>query len=214
MKWGLETLAERIIGGEYLNESGMPMQVSKCLIDSNWHRSTAVVNAFCRRSEHRKILLPTRGRGVTSPDDGLINPREKRKPGELRGLRWKVLPVADHAGFYLLYDTNFWKTFVHSRLSVAVGDPGALSIYQADRRGVHKMLAEQLTAEKCERVTVRDCELDRWSLLPGADNHFFDAVVGCAVAASMMGVHLPSSSVPKRQQPRRRERRTGAALMC
>ncbi|QDT30927.1 terminase gpA endonuclease subunit [Thalassoglobus polymorphus] len=209
--WGLRELTSDILGREYLTESGDPLQVELCLIDTNWNQSTEVVNAFCRRSRFKGILYPSRGRGVTSPDDALVSPKTKPKPGERRGQWWKLLPSRNNGGRYVLFSSNHWKTFIYNRLSVPVGEPGALSLYQANA-SAHKMLAEQLTAERCTRVTIKGETLDKWNEIPGRDNHLWDCVAGCAVGASMLGEKLTATAPPKKAVKRRKRRRVSNLL--
>lgn len=56
-----------------------------------------------------------------------------------------------------------------------------------DRPADHQMLAEHLCNERPEPVEGRGRKLNLWIKLPG-DNHYLDCIVGCAVAASMVGV--------------------------
>jgi hypothetical protein len=52
---------------------------------------------------------------------------------------------------HALYDTKFWKSFIHVRLGQAIGDPGCLSLFGREAEK-HRMLAEHLTAKKRERL--------------------------------------------------------------
>ena len=87
-----------------------------------------------------------------------------------------------------LYDTNFWKSFVAARLKHPLGDPEALCFYE----GEHELLAEHLCAEFPVRTEAKGRVVDEWKATPNRDNHWFDCLVGSAVAASITGV-LPSS---------------------
>ncbi|MCA9251618.1 MAG: hypothetical protein KDA54_10850, partial [Phycisphaerales bacterium] len=80
-----------------------------------------------------------------------------------------------------------WKTFVHTRLAVALGDHGSLSLWGRDP-GEHRLFAEHVTAESVTRTTGKGRTVDIWKQRPGLDNHWFDCLVGSAVAASMVGV--------------------------
>jgi len=73
-----------------------------------------------------------------------------------------------------------------------MGDPGCLSLF--GRQGSeHQLLAEHLTAEYRVRTEARGRIVDEWKLRPdGRDNHWFDCLVGCAVAASIQGAALAS----------------------
>ncbi len=98
--------------------------------------------------------------------------------------------VGKRAVRHIVIDTNYWKSFVQARLAVAMGDPGAMSLFGRDEV-THRLLAEHLTAEYCVRTEARGRVVDEWKLKAiRPDNHWLDCLVGCAVAASMEGVKL------------------------
>jgi hypothetical protein len=91
---------------------------------------------------------------------------------------------------YVLFDANYWKSFVYSRLAVAMGDKGCLSLFGRNPAG-HRLFSKHLTAEYRIKTSGRGRRVDDWKLRPErSDNHWFDCLVGCAVAASMQGVTL------------------------
>ena len=113
--------------------------------------------------------------------------------------------IAIQSQRHVLYDTNFWKTFVHARLAVPLGDAGCLALFGRDPAR-HRMFADHLTAEFFVRTAGRGREVDEWKLRTGAsDNHWFDCTVGCAVAASAHGATLPGTE-PGKTLARRRGR--------
>jgi hypothetical protein len=67
-------------------------------------------------------------------------------------------------------------------------------------------LAEHLTSEYRVKTEGRGRVVDEWKLRPEAsDNHWLDGLVGCAVAASILGAGLPSTGgQPSRARPRLR----------
>ena len=190
---GLEQLVGMLMGRTWLTDDGTPLRIGKLLIDASWGNSTDTVYQFCRQSVHQVSLLPSHGRYISAA----AKPFEEwaKKPGDRVGPGWRIpgsrgqRPVR-----HGLYDSNFWKTFVHLRLGVAMGDPGCLSLWGREPRR-HRMLAEHLTAETRERVTGTARTIDAWRLRPARDNHLLDCAVGCAVAASMLGVRLPNMEV-------------------
>jgi phage terminase large subunit GpA-like protein len=92
--------------------------------------------------------------------------------------------------WHVLYDTNFWKSFVYARLAVAMGDRGCLSLF-GDHPEQHRLFAEHLTAEYRVKTEGRGRTVDEWKQRPErGDNHWFDCLVGCAVAASIQGAVL------------------------
>ena len=95
----------------------------------------------------------------------------------------------------MVYDTNYWKSFVYARLAVPMGDRGCLSLFGA-KPETHRLFAEHLAAEYRVKTEGRGRTVDEWKMRPQAsDNHWFDCLVGCAVAASMQGVCLPETNV-------------------
>ena len=84
-----------------------------------------------------------------------------------------------------------------------MGDRGCLSLF-GDTPNLHRLLAEHLTAEYRVKTEGRGRTVDEWKTRPATtDNHWFDCLVGCAVAASMQGVVLPGTDVtPASKRPR------------
>lgn len=186
---GLENLTNQLLGGEWSREGGATLRIERCLIDANWGTSTDVVYQFCRQSKHAALLLPSHGRFIGASSVPMTD--HKKRPGERVGLNWLIPNVIGKRAIrHVLFDTNYWKSFIHSRLAVAMGDRGCLSLFGSDPHR-HRMLAEHLTAEYRVRTTGRGRTVDEWKIRPEhPDNHLLDCLVGCAVAASMQGVSL------------------------
>ncbi len=186
---GLDQCTDELISRVYRREDGADMRIDRCLIDANWGQSTDVVYQFCRESRHAGALLPSHGKYVGA--SSVPFSEYKRKRGDRVGLHWRIPNTTGRRQVrHVLIDTNFWKTFVHARLAVAVGDPGCLSLFGHDAKA-HRLLAEHLTAEYRVKTVARDRTVDEWkirSIRP--DNHWFDCLVGCAVAASIQGAAL------------------------
>jgi hypothetical protein len=92
---------------------------------------------------------------------------------------------------HVIFDSNFWKSFVHARLAVPTGDKGSLTLY-GRVPGIHLLLAEHLTAEYRVKTQGRGRTVDEWKLKPEHhDNHWLDCLAGCAVCGSMLGCSLP-----------------------
>lgn len=199
---GLETLLSSLLDREWLREDGAPMRVSLCLVDANWDVSTAIVYQVCRHHPHSAQLLPSHGFFV-GPGRLALTERKKQL-GDRVGLEWRVPgSKGNRRGRHIVYDTNFWKTFVHSRLGVTIGDPGALTLF-GNRASRHRMFSEHMAAETRERVQGAKRVVDVWTLRPGRDNHWLDTSVGCAVAASVLGAALPNMEPVQARKKRRR----------
>jgi len=166
--------------------------VDRCLIDANWGTSTDVVYQFCRQSPHATVLLPSHGRFVGAASMPFAE--YKRRRGDRVGLNWRIPNVqGKRAVRHAIFDSNFWKSFVHARLAVPMGDRGCLSIFGRDAE-THRLLAEHLTAEYRVKTEGRGRVVDEWRMRPEAqENHWLDGIVGCAVAASIQGAILPGT---------------------
>jgi hypothetical protein len=149
-------------------------------------------------------VLPSHGRFVGASSRPFSE--YSKKPGDRVGLNWRMTNVAGkRAVRHVVFDTNYWKSFVQARLLVAQGDPGCLSLFGTNP-DAHRLFAEHLTAEYRVKTEGRGRTVDEWKIRPEqADNHWLDGIVGCAVAASMQGCILFGTDERDRK-PRERVR--------
>ena len=208
---GLEKLTDAYLAKRWRRDDGAEMRIERCLIDANWGQSTDVVYQFCRQSAHAGLIMPSHGRYVGA--SSVPFSEYKRKKGERVGLHWRVPTVQGRRQVrHVLIDTNYWKSFVHARLAVAMGDPGSLSLF-GRKPSEHQLLAEHLTAEYRVKTEARGRIVDEWKIRAGGpDNHWLDCLVGCAVAASILGAVLPGTdakAAPARAPLRLSELRKG-----
>jgi hypothetical protein len=186
---GLESLTTGFLGREWRRDDGAMLRIERCLIDANWGSSTDVVYQFCRQSAHAGVVMPSHGRFVGASSQPFSE--YKRRPGDRVGHNWRMPNVAGkRAVRHVVYDTNFWKSFVYARLAVAMGDRGCLSLF-GDGPDQHRLFAEHLTSEYRVKTEGRGRTVDEWKQRPErSDNHWLDCLVGCAVAASIQGAAL------------------------
>lgn len=200
---GLARACDRILGREYRREDNAHMRVSRCLIDANWGEMTNVVYEYCRQSPHAAVINPSHGKYVGAKSMPFA--QWASKPGDRIGLNWR-LPVVQRGRRviqHVLIDTNYWKSFVVARLRTGVGGVGALTIFGANPQA-HRLLADHLTAESGVTTSARGQSVVEWSeKSKGRDNHWFDCLVGCAVAASMCGAALPGTQADPPKQKRK-----------
>ena len=189
---GLEALTKKTLDREWQRDDGAAMRIERCLIDANWGSSTDVVYQFCRQSPHAGIVMPSHGRFVGASSQPFSE--YKRKIGDRLGHNWRIPNVQGKRAIrHVVFDTNYWKSFVHSRFAVPMGDRGCLSLF-GEKPDQHRMFAEQVTAEYRIKTEGRGRTVDEWKLRPErGDNHWLDGLVGCAVAASVQGVTLAST---------------------
>jgi len=186
----LTALTDDLLGREWEREDGAVLKIERALIDANWGQSTDLVYEFCRESKFAGIVLPSHGRYVGASSKPMTEYR--KQPGDRLGFNWMMPSVAKkRAVRHVIFDSNFWKSFVHARLAVAIGDKGSLTLY-GRIPGVHQLLAEHLTAEYRVKTSGRGRTVDEWKLKPEHhDNHWLDCLAGCAVCGSMLGCTLP-----------------------
>ncbi|NBX72769.1 MAG: hypothetical protein EBQ89_00525, partial [Alphaproteobacteria bacterium] len=188
---GMEATTQLLLGRDWTREDGVAMRITQLMIDANWGRSTPVVRTFCRRSPFAGVILPSHGKGIGASSTPIA---EKKGRGDRIGLNWKVGQISEGQRS-CLFDTNFFKTFVAARLRLQMGDPEAIGFH----RGDHELLYEHITAEYPIRTEARGRVVDEWKN-SGRDNHWWDCLVGAAVAASIAGVQPIATEAGGRQR--------------
>ena len=187
-----------LCGKEWARDGGGVMKIGRCLIDANWGDSRDTVYSACRQSPHSTVLIPTHGKGIKASAAPIH--MWPVQPGEKRGSTWVIRRSQKSPIPYGIYDTNFWKSFMHARLCVPMGGPGCLSLFKADPQ-LHRMIGDHCHAEYPTAVEVSGGgrKVNEWQARPNhPDNHLFDCLVGNCVAASMLGVALGSDHKPNR----------------
>ena len=198
---GLETVTDRLLSQAWPREDGTELKIERCLIDSGDH--TATVYEFCRRSKWGALVMPSKGAGIKAGR----SPIEKWKlaPGEKRGDHYVITSDAERRAVRLIrFDTNHWKTFACRRAAVA-GGKGNLTVWGDDPR-THRMLQDQVTAESCKLLLspMDGRSVWEWTIKPGGpDNHLLDTLVGCYVAAAMVGCRLDEERTTEKKKQRK-----------
>lgn len=198
----LGKLTTTILGREWEVDGGGSMKIGRCLIDANWGESTSTVYSFCRQSPYASIILPTHGRGVKASGAPIL--MWPRQDGEQTGLNWRIRRTTQkHAPIrHGIYDTNYWKSFLHSRLLVPAGGKGSLTLFKSEPQ-FHEMLADHLHAEYPTLVESQGRKVSEWQDRPShPDNHFLDCLTGCCVGASILGAMLETDRRAS-QKPRK-----------
>lgn len=196
----LDELVETLAGKVYVTETGEEMSLTAMAIDSGWGEYAPEVYRFCRQSKYRNILRPSKGMGIGAKRNPLVDPAVKPKARESVDGQWKFARTKAKV-FLLLYDTNYWKSKVNAGLRLPPGTAGSVHLHKLGTGQSHRMLSEQLTSERPDRVEANGRTVDEWSLIPGRDNHFLDCLTGAAVLAHAAGAKFPNRKLAvKRQQ--------------
>jgi len=194
---GLDANATELLAKEWPSDGGGHMRIEKMLNDRGFKKN--VVDRHCREHVHAPILKSAKGRGIGAKRAPMS--LYKKRDGERLGDHWIDKPEGPIR--WVDIDTNYWKSFVAERFHTAIGDPGALSLFG---RNPHKLFSEHCTAEQFTRVEAEGRVVDEWDLLPHRpDNEWWDCLVGCYVAASMLGIKLEVLT-PKAKPKKKRVR--------
>ncbi|MDX1968039.1 MAG: terminase gpA endonuclease subunit [Planctomycetaceae bacterium] len=188
---GLQSLAGDLLAREWRREDGTLLNINRCVIDSgDW---TETVHTVCRRPEFGGRLLASKGIGIKADRKPMTE--YERKPGETHGLN-AVIGPAGNGRRLMKIDTNWWKSFVASRLRTPLGDAGSLSIWGTDREA-HRMFFGHLLSEYFTPTTGNGRRVEVWAQRPSRpDNHLWDCLVGAAAAACFEGVSLVGHEQP------------------
>lgn len=202
---GLKELTSNLCGKLYKRADGSDVPLTRLFIDANWGESRDIVYAFVRNSPHRGVIMPSHGKYIGAASEPL-NSKHKKKAKCKVGLNWRVDTTRDMPLRHVVYDTNFWKSFFHSRLAAEPGTTGSLTLYKAPP-GTHKTFAFHCHAEYPTKTEGRNRIVHEWKLRPDRpDNHWFDCAVGACVAASVEHCELPGMATRAAKKPKRRER--------
>ena len=196
---GLGDLATELMGREYQVSGGATMPIDLCLVDANWQ--TEIVHQLTRAHTHAARIMPMRGRfyGASSQPIG----ERKKQRGDRMGLNWYIPGGQGRKTREVVFDTNWWKTFMAGRLIVP--QPRGIQLFGGQGASdQHRMFTEQLTAEHRVSVEGRGRRVDEWKLKrPGLDNHYMDTTVAAAVAASIRGAKLEGHETPGARKRKR-----------
>jgi len=181
----LDRCVTMLLTREFRQGDGMSMRIERLLVDGNWGKSTDIVYQFCRATPFAGIVMPSHGRYIGASSMPMSD--WTRRPGDRLGPNWRVPANAGKRSVrHCVFDTNFWKTFSASRFLTSIGEPGCLTLFGGTDHG---LLCDHLLAEAPVRTEARGRVVDEWKTRSvGQDNHWWDCLVGCHVAASMQGV--------------------------
>ena len=194
----LGDLTDDLLSRKWKREDGAELYIEKCVIDSAWGDSTKTIYRFCKESPFSRILMPSKGRGISAAQRPMTEYR--RESGVKIGFNWRIFRVRGQASARLFeYDTNFWKSFFRQRLFSAPGDPGSFTVFGSDEEQ-HRLLAEHLSSEVSTVTNGGGRRVDVWKLIPGRENHWLDSTVGCMAAASLLGCDLSFDGIRSRHR--------------
>jgi len=200
----LENIVPDLLDRDWILESGATVRIEKMLIDANWGSITDTVYRYVRSSRHAGKIIPSHGQYL-GPADKTIN-QWPQKPGDRFGPHWRERFSQERACRYVSFDANRWKSTVVDRFRTAVGDPGALTIFQ-DTPSRLRMFVDHMCSEKTREEKKRGNRMTVFEEQRGVDNDLWDCVVGCHVGASMLGIELPVKAGGRPAAPKKKKKR-------
>lgn len=199
LKAAIKEATEYLSSQRWIRDDGAEMSLDMGLIDSRY--KTEVVEAGLQLSEARN-WTPAYGVGIQAKDAPIATWAKKR--GGRRGFHWVIFKPPTRIYTSVFADVNYWKSQAHLALSVPLTHPEALTLFKG-APSTHSMFADQLCAERAVRVEARGRIADEWSLPSNKpDNHFWDNIVGCMVAASIQGIRKETQNVNVQQRRAKR----------
>ena len=156
--------------------------IDKILVDGGY-KPGIVENAIRLAFGRSNAAFPSRGKAVRASQLPMAD--WKPKPGERKGDRW-IIGRPPGRGITVTFDTNYWKVQLHDAFRIAPGNRGGLTLWGRDPER-HRMFSEHLNGESAKLVESDGKAVYEWIDTP-RDNHLFDCMVGCMVAASLVGI--------------------------
>jgi hypothetical protein len=175
---------------------GPSIRIDRLLVDMGY--KPGIVAAVKHKSGGQTMML-AKGVGIRTGSKPVA--MYQKRPGWRLGCNWFIPSVRGTAEFpHVVNDVNWWKSFVHDRLLVAVGDPGSLTLYGGKDTN-HAMFSEHVAGSEYYVMTSgHGRDVKEWKWRPERpDNHWFDCLVGCAAAASLDGLAVPGTISVRRQ---------------
>lgn len=179
------------------------MGLARILVDEGYKQS--VIHSFCGHRPYDSLCTPAKGFGIHAGKQPMTEWAVKKN--ERCGHHWRLRSASgDKRIRYVGWDANYWKTFLHERLTILEGGCGSLSICGSSPIE-HRLYAQHLAASETPAKTEgHGRKLIEWTSRPTRpDNHWLDASAMAAVAGSLMGAALPNTAAPK---PPKKQRMT------
>jgi hypothetical protein len=191
---GVEDLLDKLYNQGWKTANGDSITMSGGAVDVGY-KPTEVKNAIRRMMPTAKTVICTKGVGIKATTRPMrewdLKPKKVIRVGPDRDdPRW-VIPTDGRDGdiYQVLFDANFWKSATAARL-LQSAPTGRWELY-GEGGAQHDHYVSHLIAEQVSQVSANGRTVDEWTLKSGRDNHWWDSLVMCAVAASVAGAQLP-----------------------
>jgi hypothetical protein len=137
---GLDKLTNDLLSFEWQREGSGVFRIGLCLVHASWGNSTDTIYEFCQRSVFGGTLMPSHGKYVEAASTPFAE--YQKQLGDRVGHNWRIPSTTGKRAIrHVVYDTNYWKSFIFARLAVALGDKTCLSLFGTQPES-HRLLAD------------------------------------------------------------------------
>ncbi len=167
------------------------LALSMVFIDSGFEAKA--VYDIVNRSSFRSLLRATKGRGIGAAGKPMNEFRKAQ--GDRVGDNWRQEFEHRIKGQLVMYCTNSWKSRIAEGL---LAPPGAAAAIYLPGNALleHRLLTIHLLSEYRVPTFGHGRRVEEWKIRPEHnENHWWDCIVGCAVAASYAGVRFDAAAV-------------------
>lgn len=199
---GVQDLVSKLLSTQWAFTDGMTVPVSCGLVDAGY-KPQEVAKAI--RAVGSDRVLTSRGIGIGPIEKPMaeydMSPKRVLRCGpDPTAPRWYYPREHVDGGVYRVhFDANFWKDTLAARLT-QVADEGKWRFFGRGRDD-HSPYVEHLLAERPVQATAKGRTVNVWKVQGSADNHWFDTLVGCSIAASLAGGQLPTKWIQPVPEP-------------
>lgn len=199
---GIASLCGTLAAKTFIRADGAETHIDRGIVDARWRPEDVEAAIVASKTS---VWMPAYGTGIGAKDSPMT--QWFRRLAGVRGNHWLITKPERRVLRSVFVDTNYWKTQLYQSLSVPPEHSSALTLYQ-EKHSHHQLMADHLAAERAVRVEAKGRIIDEWQLPPHKpDNHFWDNVVGCMAAASVLGIRRTAEYVQvARKLPHKRVR--------
>jgi len=202
---GLIGLINQLVTRDWKNEASVPVGVAQILIDWSDGEMDDTVAKVCRTSPYKALIHPMAGVGIGPEKAPMM--LYNVGTGEVLGNHWIKKRNNKQAVTGIRADVNYWKSRAAKALTCLPSIRGAITLYgtsgeNGTRLTDHRMIGDHYASEKGTRLTNEDRKrtVTVFSLKPNRENHYWDNLIGCMVAASIKGCGNDEKAKPRERK--------------
>lgn len=195
----LYQLKEQFSTGWELDGGGM-VQPTHIGVDSAWQ--TDVVYGFMRAVGKPFIAIRGLGYSQTDTRGAYYHPARTDKRVRAVGEQYYVTLNQQYRVLLVEANADFWKSFLYERLTVPVGEPGAMTLCNTARPMDHFSIAKHFTSERqVEEYVPGKGHIVKWVHIGNQKNHWLDCTWIACCLGHFAGIRVGQQSAPEPKKP-------------